>query len=346
MRSVFLVVTGALFSTLSLSAQTGTLIVLNKSDHTASLISLPSGETIAVLPTGNSPHEVAVSPDGKLAVVCNYGTAPVPGNSLTVLEIPEKKKFKDIDLGDYKRPHGIVWLPGSNTVAVTVEANKAMVLVDVNEGKVLHAIETGQNVSHMVVVTPRNDRAFVANIGSGTMTALDLSAKKKIADVETGAQAEGIDVTTDGKEVWVTNRAANTVSVVDALTLRILATLESRDFPIRCKMRPDGRYALVSNARSGDVAVFDVKERKEIRRIKMELDPVNETDKRLFGDQFGKSPVPIGILMHPAGTHAYVANSNADMVTVLDLKDWKVVDRIKTGKEPDGLGYSAVSLKN
>ncbi|HWP83333.1 MAG TPA: cytochrome D1 domain-containing protein [Bacteroidota bacterium] len=325
-------------------AQTGTLVVLNKSDHTASLIALPRGETIAVLPTGHGPHEVAVSPNGKFALVCNYGTAQAPGHSLTMLDIPEKKKVKDIDLGNYKRPHGIAWMSGSNTVVVTVEANKAVVLVDVNEGKVLHAIETDQNVSHMVVVAPRNDRAFVANIGSGTMTALDLVGKKKIAEVETGPGAEGIDLTPDGGEVWVTNRAANTVSIIDALTLKIVATLESKDFPIRCKITPDGRYALVSNARSGEVAVFDVKERKEIRRIKMELDPVNETDKRLFGDQFGRSPVPIGILIHPGGTHAYVANSNADMVTVLDLRQWKVVGRIKTGKEPDGLGYSPLDV--
>jgi YVTN family beta-propeller protein len=177
------------------------------------------------------------------------------------------------------------------------------------------------------------------------MTVLDLRASKKLKDVETGAGAEGIDITPDGKEVWVTNRAANTVSVVDAATLKLVATLASKDFPIRCKITPDGTHALVSNARSGDVAVFDVKSRKETTRIKMELDPVSETDKRLFGDQFGASPVPIGILIHPNGSHAYIANSNADMVTVIDLKSWRVVNRIKTGKEPDGLGYSGLPVR-
>lgn len=327
------------------AGQTGTLVVLNKSDNTASLINLQTKETGAVIPTGNGPHEVAVSPDGKTAVVCNYGSGQAPGNSLTVIDVIGKKKVKNVELGEYRRPHGIEWLRGTKNVVVTVETNKAVIVVDIETGKIESAIETGQNVSHMVALSPDNARAFVANIGSGTMTALDLKNKKKLMDIETGAGAEGIDVTPDGKEVWVTNRVVNTVSIIDAVSLKIVATLESKDFPIRCKITPDGNYALVSNARSGDVAVFDVKLKKEIARVKMELNSVNETDKRLFGDQFGTSPVPIGILIHPSGSHAYIANSNADMVTVIDLQQWKVVDRIKTGKEPDGLGYSGVTVR-
>ena len=48
----------------------------------------------------------------------------------------------------------------------------------------------------------------------------------------------------------MTNRAANTVSVIDVNTLKILATLESKDFPIRVKFAPGGNHVLVSNARS------------------------------------------------------------------------------------------------
>jgi YVTN family beta-propeller protein len=324
--------------------QSGTLVVLNKSDHTASLIDLATKQNVAVVPTGFGPHEVAVSPDGKTAVVANYGAGQQPGNSLSVVDVMGKKKVKDVDLGDYKRPHGIAWLSG-NTVAVTAEGNKALLLVDVEAGKITSAIETGQNVSHMVVVTPDRSKAFVANIGSGTVTVLDLTERKKLIDIETGAGAEGIDISPDGHEVWVTNRQANTVSVIDVASLKIIATLESKAFPIRVKMTPDGKHALVSNAQSGEVAVFDARERKEIRRIKMEFSPVNDADKRLFGNQFGTSPVPVGILIEPSGRFAYVANTQADVITVIDLKEWKVADRLTAGKEPDGLGYSKVAVE-
>ncbi|HEY4612976.1 MAG TPA: cytochrome D1 domain-containing protein [Bacteroidota bacterium] len=324
-------------------AQTGTLIVLNKSDHTASLIDAATNKVVATVPTGLHPHEATVSPDGKLAVVADYGTGPNPGSTLTVIDIPGKKKLKTVSLGDYRRPHGVEWVK-DNIVAVTVEANKALLLVDIQSEKVLNALVTDQTTSHMVVVTKDRAKAFVANIGSGTATVLDLKENKKLADIETGAGAEGIALSPDGKEVWVTNRSANTVSVIDAATHVVLATLESKSFPIRVKFTTDGKHALVSNAQSGEVAVFDTKTRKEIRRIKMEFSPVNDADKRLFGTQFGTSPVPVGILIEPSGAYAYVANTQADVVTVIDLKEWKIANRIVAGKEPDGLGFSRVRL--
>ena len=145
----------------------------------------------------------------------------------------------------------------------------------------------------------------------------------------------------------MTNRAANTVSVIDVNTLKILATLESKDFPIRVKFAPGGRFVLVSNARSGDVAVFDAVTRKEVRRIPMMLKAAegSTSGQRIFGSQFGQGPVPVGILVSPKLSHAFVANTNADIVTMIDLKTWQVAGRLTAGKEPDGLGYSPVTLK-
>lgn len=346
-------ITGLLFVTLFLTcvpvasaADSGTLLVLNKSDNTVSLIDLASKKAVATIPTGVGPHEVAVSPNGKLAVIANYGTQAQPGSTLTVVDIPGKKQLRTIDLGAYRRPHGIVWLKG-NEVAVTVEGSKALLLVDVSSGQVLGAVGTEQNVSHMVVVSPQHRRAYVANIGSGSVTAIDLKEKKRIGDIQTGAGAEGIDISPNEKEVWVTNRTANTVSVIDAASLKVTATLESKDFPIRVKFVPGGKYVLVSNARSGDVAVFDAATKKEIRRIPMQIKATDASSaaSRIFGTQFGQSPVPVGILVAPGVSHAFVANTNADIVTVIDLKTWEIVDRLTAGKEPDGLGYSPLTIK-
>ena len=328
------------------AADSGTLLVLNKSDNTVSLLDLASKKAVATIPTGVGPHEVAVSPNGKLAVISDYGTQAQPGSTLTVIDIPGKKQLRAIDLGAYRRPHGIVWLKG-NEVAVTVEGSKALLLVDVSAGQVSGAVPTEQNVSHMVVVSPRLRRAYVANIGSGSVTAIDLKEKKRITDIQTGAGAEGIDISPDAKEVWVANRAANTVSVIDATSLRVTATLDSKDFPIRVKFVPGGKYVLVSNARSGDVAVFDVATKKELRRIPMQIKATDASSSasRIFGTQFGQSPVPVGILVAPGVSHAFVANTNADIVTVIDLKTWEIVDRLTAGKEPDGLGYSRLTTK-
>ena len=344
-RTILILLSIVICASIANASDSGTLLVLNKSDNTVSLIDLASRKVVATVPTGVGPHEVAVSPDGKVAVVANYG-AQTPGNSLTVINIPSKQVVKTIDLGEYRRPHGIVWLKG-NEIALTSEANKALLVVDVSTGKVSRNAITDQNVSHMVVVSPKHGRAFVANIGSGSVTVIDLKTMTKVVDLPTGAGAEGIDISPDEKEVWISNRAANTVSVIETVTSKVVATLESKDFPIRVKFTPGGKHVLVSNARSGDVAIFDAASRKEIKRVSMEV-KANESSNsgaRLFGNQFGQSPVPVGILVAPGVGHAFVANTNADIVTMIDLKTWQIVDRLVAGREPDGLGYSKITVK-
>ncbi|MGH9362793.1 MAG: YncE family protein, partial [Thermoanaerobaculia bacterium] len=190
-------------------AGAATLLVGNKAEATVSLLDLPSGRVVATLPTGEGPHELAVSPDGKRALVANYGTGPRPGGTLTVIDVPAARVAKTIDLGGPRRPHGLAWLDGRRAL-VTAEGSKALLVVDVDAGGVVQEIPTGQEVSHMVAVAPDGSRGYVASIGSGTLTAIDLRERKVLAVVPTGKGAEGIDVTPDGREVWVTNREADT----------------------------------------------------------------------------------------------------------------------------------------
>jgi YVTN family beta-propeller protein len=352
MRSYLLIAT-ALLSAAVVTAQprrpnlSGTVVAVNQQSDTVTLIDLKTMEAYRHVQVVAGPHEAAVSPDGRTVVVTNYNKQGAgQQKTLSVIALPGGDTIKTIDLGEYRRPHGIEWLRG-NEIVVTAEGNKALLIVDIESGKVAAAATTDQNVSHMVVLARRSNKAFVANIGSGSVTVVDLKTRQKISDIVTGAGAEGIDISPDEKEVWVTNRAANTVSVIDVTTLKILATLESKDFPIRVKFAPGGKHVLVSNARSGDVAVFDAVTRKEVRRIPMMLKVAegSTSGQRLFGNQFGQSPVPVGILVNPKLSHAFVANTNADIVTMIDLKTWQVAGRLTAGKEPDGLGYSPVTLK-
>ena len=58
--------------------------------------------------------------------------------------------------------------------------------------KVTQVIGTDQEISHMVALDPQRGRAYTANIGSGSVTAIDLSTGEKLADITTGEGAEGI----------------------------------------------------------------------------------------------------------------------------------------------------------
>lgn len=327
MTSFLLLVTAAQTPYL---AAPGTLVVLNKAANTASIVRLRDGATVRTVPTGEGPHEVAIAGDGRTAVACNYG-AQTPGNSLTVFTVPEGKVLRTLDLGIYTRPHGIAWLD-ADRVAVTSETTGNLVIVNIVSGKVLKAIPTGQQISHMLALSAKGKRAFTANIGSGSISAIDLDQGERIGIVATGGGAEGIDVSPDGSQVWVTNREDGTVSVVDAKSLKVIETMPCGAFSIRVKFTPNGKQALVSNARGDELVLFDVSTRKIVGKLDVNALGGRPTGPGGYG--------PVGVLVHPNGKVAYVALSGSEQVAVVDLKKRAVVGTIQAGDTPDGMAYT------
>ena len=57
-----------------LPASAETLLVVRKTDNAVDFMDPGSGLRLASVLTGNAPHEISVSRDGKRAVVSNYGT--------------------------------------------------------------------------------------------------------------------------------------------------------------------------------------------------------------------------------------------------------------------------------
>jgi YVTN family beta-propeller protein len=311
------------------SAQT--LIVLNKSDHEAALVNPATLEVAARLPTGKGPHEVAVSPDNRYAYVTNYGSFAVfregerpqmqPGTSITVLDLKQRAVKATFDLGEYRQPHGIATSRDGKLLWVTVEGSQAVIELDAATGKILQTWKTDQRTSHMIVPSRDEKKLFIANIGSGSVTIIDRAANS-VKSIPTGAGAEGIDISPDGNEIWVTNRAANTISVLDPATDGVKASFESGGImPIRVKFTPDGAHAFVSNARSNNVTVFDARSRQLVGTIEVGM-------------------VPVGIQMTPDGRRAFVANTNANKVSVLDVTTRKVLTSFTTGTEPDGMAWA------
>ena len=307
------------------------LVVLNKSDHEAALVDPETFRVLAKLPTGKGPHEAAALPDGRYAYVSNYGAFGVfrqgeppkmePGNTITVLDLRQRAVKATFDLGSYTRPHGIWVSRDAARVWVTCEGAQAVLELDAASGKILKAWKTNQQTSHMVVPTPDEKKLYVANIGSGSVSAID-RASDTVTTIPTGAGSEGIDVSPDGKEVWVANRAANTLAVISTATDRVITGAESGgQMPIRVKFTPDGKQVWVSNARSNSVTVFDAGSRKLLATIEV-------------------GAVPVGIQMSPDGRRAFVANTNANQVTVIDVSSRKILRTFATGNEPDGMAWA------
>ena len=313
--------------TLERTDDSGTLVVLNKSGYTAMIIDMATREVLSTLPTGVAPHEAAISPDGSIAVASNYGEYDGdPGHTLTVINLQTGELDREIDLGEYTRPHGLAWFDDGEHLAVTAEGQQALIVLHMPTDEIVKVITTDQERSHIVQLSSDNTRAFVANIDYGTMSVIDLEAEEVIALVETDHGAEGIAISPDESELWITNRYVNTISIIDLETYEVIETLDGGEFPIRANFTPDGKYVLAANMTGGDVSVFNAEDRTEIKRIDLEPDT----------DQNAR---PVGMLIIP-GNRILVAGTQTDRLYIIDLNSFEIIDHIPTGAEPDGMAFT------
>ena len=297
------------------------LVVANKREATATIVDAAAGRTLATLPTGEGPHEVAVSPDGRWALVTDYG-AQTPGRSLTLIDLDALTVARTIDLGEYRRPHGVAFLPGGRTAVVTSEANQALLVVDVAGGRVERAIPTGQGGSHMVAVTADGRFAYTANIGGGSITEFDLRQGTRTRTLPVAGRTEGIAVTPDGREVWVGSNDDNTVTVIDTRRWTAVDTIATPGLPYRVNMSPDGRTAVVSNPEAELVRLVDVRSRLE----------------RAAARTGGGGPV--GGIVARDGRHVYVALQNSGEVAMVELATGRELRRFPVGQGPDGIAVA------
>jgi YVTN family beta-propeller protein len=303
------------------------LLVVNKAEDTLAIVDVRTMKVLGKVPTGHGPHEV--TSDGKLAFVANYGTQE-PGSSISVIDIARRQEVKRVDLGGLTRPHGIVYHDGQ--VWFSAEGSRTVARYDVARDRVDWVQGTGQDVSHMIVLTPDRRKAYLPNIGSDTVSVFERAqnpnAPWKLTQIPVGKGPEGIDISPNGKEVWVAHRGDGGVSIIDVATDRVVRTLPSLGkTPIRVKFTPGGKRVLISDVvtlaqppQTGELIVVDAASHKVTGRVPVGLGP-------------------IGIATAPNGKRAFVAAVAEGKVVVVDLVKMKVTGSVATGQAPDGLWY-------
>jgi YVTN family beta-propeller protein len=327
----------------AIDAASETVLVVRKSFNALDFIDAGSGQRLATVDVGVAPHEVAISPDGRHAAVSNYGTPDSPGTTLRIIDIERAAQIGLIDVTPYQRPHGIAWYSPTR-IAATVEGPPHLLLVDPANGRVEAAIETDQEISHMVVVSPDGGRAYVANIRSGSVTVIDVPAARKMQDIATGQGSEGIALTRDGREVWVCARAANRMTVVNAQSLAVVASIAVPNMPIRVAMSPDGRFAYVTCAAASALVAIDVAARRVVGNHRVDLPLAPGAASRQFAHLGPGSPLPIGLAVSLRSRAIYLAATMSDRVQVLDPSSLDAVRTLDIGGEPDGIAISSVRL--
>jgi DNA-binding beta-propeller fold protein YncE len=333
------------------------LLVLNKGHRGSTrpselaIVEPRSGRVVARIPTGIESHEVAASPDGRLAVVTNTGPYSDPGHTLSVIDLKARKEVHRVELGPLPNPHGIAWHGGK--FYFTAEGARLIARYDPAKDSVDWMMGIGQNSIHMLVFSKDGQKIFTANRGSASVAVVSPSAPggpgggpgrgpgggagrgpgggpgrgpggglgggpggRGPVIIPVAQGPEGIDITPDGTQVWVGCRGA--ISVIDAAKDQVVGTIETGTGGInRIKITPDGKRALATHM--GPLIVLDVASRQEIKRI----------------DTGGGS----SILVVPDGSRAYIGMTGEDKVAVVDLDKLEVVSTLEPGEGPDGMAW-------
>lgn len=297
------------------------LIVANQGDQTVHLVDLAGGATLARIPSSPAPHEVAVTADGRWAVVSNYGgMGTPPGHTLTVVDVPARAVARTIELAPYAAPHDVEFLPGDTTLAVTVEASQAVVLVDFASGRVKAALSTLQQGTHMMAIAPGAGKVYTANVGSGTVSELEVATGRTLRTYAVGPMTEGIALSPDGTRLWAASMGRDSLFVFDTGTGARVAALPAPGHAYRITITPDGRHALIPAPQLGVLRVVDTATFRETA----------------IAVPYG----PGAPVVSPDGRTAYVPVMGIGKIAVIDLAAGAVTGYLNAGAGPDGMALA------
>lgn len=179
----------------------------------------------------------------------------------------------------------------------------------------------------MLVVTPDERKIYTANLEGKSVSVIDRHANTVRALPFDSSQI-GIDVSPNGREVWVHHTEKREVSVIDVATDKVVATLPSGGQGFgRVKFTPDGKYVLVPQSESRNVALFDTASRKLLSSIPL-------------------SAAPKVITVAPDSQRAIITSPDADLAMVVDLVARKESRTFPTGKTPDGIAWAVMQPTN
>ena len=304
------------------------LLVANKGDHTLGLIDPAVGRQIAAIDLGGvTGHEVIASPDGHFAYVPIYGDSGVgqpgtDGSRLAVIDIAARKVTGNVDFGHGVRPHCILVGPKDGLLYITTELDQAITVVDPHTLKIVAKVPTTQPESHMLAITRDGRRGYVANVGPGSISVLDLESRKTITVIPVAPRIQRVALSVDDRLVFTADQAKPQLGVIATATNKVKTWIALPAVGYGAAATRDG-HSLVVPLRSGNqVAVVDLAAMKVTRTI-------------------GVPASPQEILIPPDGDVAYVSCDTSHKVAAIRTSDWTVEKLIDAGPGADGLAWAA-----
>ena len=305
----------------------GFLLVANKGDHTVGIIDPSAGQQLAtVAEDGVTGHELAASPDGRWAYVPIYGNAGVgtpgtDGRLLRVINLATRQISGTLDFGKGVRPHCVVIGPKNGLLYVTTELENAVAVIDPATLKIVGRVPTGQPESHMLAISRDGQRGYTANVGPGSVSVLDLEAKRLLAIIPVCKVTQRISLSTDDRLVFTSDQETPRLAVIDTAKNAVGRWIPLPGIGYGTAPTPDGRWLVAALPRVSQVAVIDLREMKVAHTLVVPRSPQEA-------------------LVRPDGAEAYVSCDASRKVAVIDTKDWTVRTLIAAGPVVDGLAWA------
>jgi DNA-binding beta-propeller fold protein YncE len=308
-------------------AQHGWLLVAQKGDTSLSIVDPVAGSVIASVQEGGvTGHEVAGSPDGKLAIVPIYGNSGVgapgtDGKNIVVIDLASHEIVGNIEFDHGVRPHCAVFGPKDVMLYVTTELDRSITIIDPKTWKIVGSIPTGQPESHMFTISHDGLRGYTANVGPGTVSVLDMKARKTLAIVPISGNTQRIAISNDDRWVFTADQTKPQMAVIDTATNTVKTWVPLSGTGYGAAATKDGHFLLMPIPAKDVVDVVDLETMKVAHTVAVGADPQE-------------------VLTRPDGKAAYVSCIRANRVDEIDLATWKVTRSIPTGKGTDGLGWA------
>jgi YVTN family beta-propeller protein len=306
----------------------GLLLVANKGDHALGLIDPAAGRQVAAVPEGGiTGHEVIASPDGKTAYVPIYGNSGVgkpgtDGTKVVAIDLATRKVTGELDFGRGLRPHCPLFGPKDGLLYVTTELENSITVIDPATFKVVGTIPTGQPESHMLAISRDGRRGYTANVGPGTVSALDLEQRKTLAVIPISKMTQRISISVDDARAFTADQTAPRLAVIDTATNKVSDWVTLPGVGYGTAPTPDGKWLVVAVPQANKVAVVDLATLKVAHTIDV-------------------PPAPQEVLVRPDGAVAYVSCDHSGTIAVIGLADWTMQGTIAAGKSADGLAWAA-----
>ena len=287
------------------------LFVLNSLDANVSVIDPITWKVTRRIPTGKEPHHIYMTPDEKSVIVANAGgdsltfidprTAEVQRvvrNTLDPYQLrfsPDMKWFVTVanrlnhidiyrwdgkDLTLAKRiPSGKtpshIWIDSKSTTAyATMQDSDELVAVDLPTQTLKWRVKTGPMPAD-VFGTPDDRFMLVGMTGGDHVEVYDVSgpAPKRVKSIPTGGGAHAFRALGDGRHVLVSNRVANTVSLVNYQTLQVVRQYKAPGGPDCMEVSADGKWLMVSSRWIRKMSVIDLETGKLVRQVRVGKSP-------------------------------------------------------------------------